>query len=160
MRKHLIGIIGLALLLIGLFGVLVLSLLPPQIGLFGQFGSNGQKIFFAGVGRSGAIPRVGGATMMMSAGGCANCHGSTGRGGRVPIMMGGIIDVPDIRYSTLTSPHTDDGEQMPAWTEAQIARAIHEGVEPNGDTLKPYMPRWDMDDADMKDLIGYLKELK
>jgi len=74
--------------------------------------------------------------------------------------MGGIINVPDIRYSKLTSPHTEEDETMPAWTNGDIARAVREGVEPNGETMNSYMPRWDMTDGDMKDLIAYLKELK
>lgn len=160
MHRHWIGIVGLAFLLVGLGGALLLAGLSPQTGLFGQFRSNGESIYFTGVGRSGAIPRVGGVGMMMSSGGCVTCHGSTGRGGRLPVMMAGVIRVPDIRYSTLTSPHEEPGEETPAWTEAQIARAIREGVEPSGETMNPYMPLWDMDDADMKDLIGYLKELK
>lgn len=159
MRRHLIGIIGLVLFLVGLIGVLVLSLLPLRVGQLGRFRSNGQRIYFTGAGRSGTIPRAGGA-MMMSSGGCVSCHGPTGRGGRVSIMMGRVINIPDVRYLALTSPHKENGENIPGWTEAQIARAIREGIEPNGGKMNPYMPRWGMDDADMNGLIGYLKELR
>jgi len=62
---------------------------------------------------------------------------------------------PDIRYSTLTGPH----EASAGWTDAQIARAVREGVEPDGEELDPMMPRWDMDETDMRDIINYLKEL-
>jgi cytochrome c oxidase subunit 2 len=158
LRKHLIGIIGLGLLAVGLVGLLVVGSVGVQGGLLGQFRSNGERIYFTGVGRSGPIPRVGGA-MMSAGGGCVSCHGPTGRGGRIGVMMGGIISVPDIRYSKLTSAHTEE-EAMPAWTNGDIARAVREGVEPNGESMNSYMPRWKMTDADMRDLIGYLKELK
>jgi mono/diheme cytochrome c family protein len=69
------------------------------------------------------------------------------------------VEVPDIRYTSLTSPHTEDDPPMPAWTDADIARAIREGVEPDGESLDSFMPRWDMSDADIRDVIAYLKEL-
>lgn len=188
MRRHLIGVIGIVLLVVGLLGVAAVAVVAslsrttspstvPYGGMMGRgypgnlatgtpggtnlgYTTPGQQIYFTGIGHGGQlIPRQGGLGMM-GAGGCANCHGPDGRGGRVAVMMGGGIEVPDIRYSTLTSPRSDEGTTEPAWTEAEIATAIRDGREPNGKSLKAYMPRWQMDDQDMADTIAYLKELK
>ena len=74
-------------------------------------------------------------------------------------MMFGTVDIPDIRYSTLTSARSDAGTTVPAWTESDIAHAIRDGVEPNGQPLKAPMPRWDMTDTQLSAVIGYMKEL-
>src|SRR5450759_5948798 len=139
---------------------------------FGGFTSNGERIYHTGVGHSGAIsrqwnPPTGfGGGMMGGRGtagrfagmGCVTCHRADGRGGRIG-MMGTTIDVPDVRYSTLTSPSEATSGTVPGWTETEIADAIRNGVEPGGKRLDPFMPRWDMDATDMKDTIDYLKEL-
>lgn len=129
----------------------------------GTFSSAGQRIYYTGADAGGPISRtITGGGMMgiggMGASACVDCHGEDGRGGRVGTMFGGI-DIPDIRYSTLTAAHTDAGASAPGWTDADIARAIRDGVEPNGESLKPPMPRWAMTDADLDDVIAYLKEL-
>ena len=36
---------------------------------------------------------------------------------------------------------------------------IRDGLEPNGQSLKAPIPRWDMADAQLNDVIAYLKEL-
>ncbi len=74
-------------------------------------------------------------------------------------MMFGTVDIPDIRYSALSTPRTEDGTTVPGWSDADIARAIRDGVEPNGQPLKVPMPRWTMSDAELQDTIAYLKEL-
>jgi hypothetical protein len=45
------------------------------------------------------------------------------------------------------------------YTDASLARVIREGVGPNGRTLSDLMPRFNLDDAAMADLISYLKQL-
>jgi mono/diheme cytochrome c family protein len=126
----------------------------------GAYSSNGEQIFFSGVGHNGLIGRS--ATFgpgMMGGTGCASCHGADGAGGQF-VMMRRTYDAPDITYAALTAPHTShEGDSEPAWTESDIRAAIRDGIEPSGDTLDPIMPRWNMDDQDMADLIGYLKEL-
>jgi len=74
-------------------------------------------------------------------------------------MMDGTVDIPDIRYSTLTTARVEASTAVLAWTDADIARAIRDGVEPDGQPLKAPMPRWSMTAADMADVIAYLKEL-
>ena len=131
------------------------------------FASNGERIYYSGVGHNGPIsvawqyqsgfPGMMGQGMMGRIG-CVMCHGSDGRG-RTFRMMGPVIEVPDIRYATLTSPHQETTGTTPGWTDAQIATAVRRGFEPNGKALDTFMPKWGMDDADMRDVLDYLKEL-
>jgi cytochrome c oxidase subunit 2 len=155
-------LIAAAILLgIGAIGVIVVTLSAGPGG-GASFASNGQRIYYTGADAIGPIPRtVAGSAMgfgMMGDSACVGCHGEDGRGGRLGMMFG-ALDIPDIRYSALTSPRTEEGTSTPAWTESDIARAIRDGVEPNGQALKAPMPRWAMSDADLADVIAYLKEL-
>lgn len=134
------------------------------------FTSDGQRIYYTGVGGNGPIaiewdPGFGLGGMMGRRGrrgfvpmGCVRCHREDGRGGPLG-MMGAGVNVPDIRYKTLTSEREENGETVEPWDDEDIARAVRDGVEPNGDRLNPLMPRWEMDDTDMSDTIDYLKEL-
>jgi len=74
-------------------------------------------------------------------------------------MMFGAVEIPDIRHAVLTSTRSQDGTTVPAWTDDDIARAIRDGGEPDGQRLEAPMPRWDMTDAQSNDVIAYLKEL-
>jgi mono/diheme cytochrome c family protein len=96
---------------------------------------------------------------------CASCHGSDGEGG-VHWMHMQRMDAPDIRWSTLASEahgghsggdeHSDDET---AYDEASFARALAAGIAPAGATLSSEMPRWRIEDADLLDLIDFLKSL-
>jgi cytochrome c oxidase subunit 2 len=83
-----------------------------------------------------------------------------------------VIDAPDIRWSTLTEAghdeHGDEEEdhaeereetEHPAFTEETFKRAVTKGVEPDGEPLDEAMPRWNMSDQDLEDLIAYLKQI-
>lgn len=122
-----------------------------------DFSSVGERIWWAGVGAGGPVPRepAFGPAMM---GGCAVCHGEDGRGSRF-VMMGREFDAPDIRPSRLMQPHEEDGRTAEAWTEDDIARAVREGVEPNGERLEDTMPRWDISDADLEALLTHMRGL-
>ncbi|MFQ5741480.1 MAG: c-type cytochrome, partial [Acidobacteriota bacterium] len=98
--------------------------------------------------------------LAMHGGGCVNCHGVHGRGG-VPVPMGTKLP-PDIRYKLLTEkePHAHGaGEGHPVYTDELIKRAITQGLNPVGKPLDSTMPRWQMTDEDLSDLIAYLKTL-
>jgi len=45
------------------------------------------------------------------------------------------------------------------WTDDQLARAIREGIGPDGRRLDYLMPRFRIDDSAMASLIGYMKQL-
>ncbi len=105
---------------------------------------------------------------------CASCHGPDGRGGRLLAM--GTVETPDIRYQTLIgagedseahADETDDQttqEQADAhahapYTDPLILRAITQGLNPAGESLNPFMPRWSMAEEDLEQLIDFLKTL-
>lgn len=161
-RKTLIW--GITLTVLGLAGFAVAWGTTLYSAGEAGFSSNGQRIYYTGLGAAGTpIPRtIAGAGMMrlgmMGSVTCVDCHGEDGRGGNLGMMFG-IVEIPDVRYSALTSIRSEDGTTVPAWTDSDIARAIRDGVEPDGRRLQTPMPRFDMTDAEIDDVIAYLKEL-
>jgi len=174
MNRRWLWIIGIAIV-VGLVLVVVFSFLwfalpmtsfgnRPVNFFAGQYESNGERIYFTATSNSGhpitaqmtGMHRMGG---MMA---CVTCHGSDGRGGPVTMMMG-TFEAPDIRYHTLTeTDHDESGEEHeehPPYTDATIKQAITQGIDPAGDPLTWPMPRWQMSDQDLNDLIAYLKTL-
>ena len=72
---------------------------------------------------------------------------------------------PDICYHVLTDEHHHDDDhsdedEHPAYSHETIKRAIAEGLDPAGNALDPEMPRWQMADEDMENLLEYLKILE
>jgi mono/diheme cytochrome c family protein len=127
-----------------------------------EYRSNGAQIYFTATSRRGT-PVTSDFRMGMMGGGrvaCVTCHGPDGRGGPVRMMMR-AFDAPDIRYETLTSEEhrEEDEHEHEPWTDETIKRAITEGVEPNGKPLDWQMPRWTMSEADLDDLLEFLKRL-
>jgi cytochrome c oxidase subunit 2 len=145
---------ALALIVIGALGLIAIGGLTRP-----QFRSNGEQIYFTATSQRGSLitadmgmgPMVG----MMA---CANCHGPDGRGGRVRMMMGSFV-APDIRYKTLTAAEHAEGEEHPPYTDETIKRAITQGIDPAGKPLDWPMPRWTMTEADLEDLLAFLKTL-
>lgn len=84
---------------------------------------------------------------------CAQCHGAGGEGI-------GIV-APAVRWQSLTDPagHRHERRQHDPFNAITVARAIREGIDPAGNDLEATMPRYDMTDADMADLIAYLKRV-
>jgi len=101
---------------------------------------------------------------------CVQCHRRSGLG-----MVEGKIVIPPISGRLLFRPGQrifrdspmHEGEthllptppDRPAYDEATLERAIREGVGANGHPLDYLMPRYDLDDAAMGDLIAYLRHL-
>jgi cytochrome c oxidase subunit 2 len=114
-----------------------------------NFQSNGERIYYTGINENGErIPFTGGPTWLMNHGGsCVNCHGRDGKGGFVPMMCN--KQAPDIRYSEMTEEGMSEEEIKTA-----ITKGVHEGEE-----LNWCMPRWQMSEEDLNDIIAYLKEL-
>ncbi len=96
---------------------------------------------------------------------CASCHGADGRGG-IHTMHMQVMDAPDIRWSTLSSgdhgDHDEDGQEEhgeAAYDRDDFFRAVRDGIEPSGHMLSNDMPRWNMSDEDMEDLLHFLETL-
>lgn len=155
-RAFLVG--GVVSLVIGIVGLLLLASgilaggRPPNTAE-----GRGEWIFRTGTDLTTGqpIPRTGG---MMMATGCAACHGTNGQGLRTPMFVS-----PNVAYRNLTDPAgmlEPDGSRGPTYTEAQIKRAITQGIDAEGQPLAWPMPRWQMTDQEMNDLLAYLKTLQ
>jgi len=137
---------------------------------YNQFTSNGEQIYFTAVNERGQRIRYSGGSnfggMMMGMGSnlaCVSCHAADGRGG-VHRMHMEVMDAPDIRFSALTDEgdeHGDDehGDEHGEYDLDAFRLAVVEGKHPNGEALSREMPRWRMDDQDLKELFEYLKTL-
>ena len=124
-----------------------------------SFLPNGERIYYIGISASGRpIGKYGGPMWLnMRGGSCVSCHGEDGRGG-APVLMGSAIP-PDISYFALTDAHQGPGNEHShqPYSEELIKRAIVKGINAEGKPLNSTMPRWQMSDGDLKDLIEYLK---
>jgi len=130
----------------------------------GRYASNGERIYLTGTSANGRISYSGGGfgSGMMGGGqlACADCHGPDARGGR-HVMHMAVMDAPDIRWSTLSEAEHGDGEMdHPPYDAETFKRAVTQGLEPDGSWLDPAMPRWQMSDKDLEDLLEFLKSLK
>ncbi|MBU0496183.1 MAG: cytochrome c [Chloroflexi bacterium] len=157
-----VGLVGVCLVAICVIpGIVIPGLTGYPTGPgAGTFTSNGQRIYFTATSARGTpITASGGSAGMGMMGrlACATCHGADGRGGPVRMMMYSV-DVPDIRHQTLTSEDPAGMEHAP-YTDETIKQAITQGVEPNGQSLDPFMPRWSMSEQDLNDLLAFLKTL-
>lgn len=127
----------------------------------GSFTSNGERIYYTATSDRGEEITFSGGPMWlrMHGGSCVTCHGEDGKGG-IEVPMTSKVS-PDIRYDTLTSSMhmTHDGEEHPPYTDTLIKRAITRGVDPAGNRLDWVMPRWQMSESDLDDLVSYLKTL-
>jgi mono/diheme cytochrome c family protein len=125
-----------------------------------EYQSNGERIYLTAESSSGKpITRIGG-FMMMHRIACVTCHGEDGEGGRIVLMMW-AIDTPDITWHHLTEEeHGDEAEGHPPYTEESLKRAITEGIEPDGEYLDEFMPRWQIAEEDLNDLVEHIKTLE
>lgn len=129
----------------------------------------GEQIYLTGRLASGAPltgERDSGGSTSGGDGACVNCHRPSGLG-----MAEGRIVIPPITSRYLFNPGvliTSDTEShhfaptptgREAYTDATLARAIREGIGPDGRKLGYLMPRYNLDDGTMGSLISYLKML-
>jgi mono/diheme cytochrome c family protein len=95
-------------------------------------------------------------------GACGNCHTPMGPQGPVAdrILAGGtVFDEPPFRAvapNITPDPETGIGR----WTDAQLARAIREGIRPDGSLIGPPMPMTlyrGLSDQDLTAIVAYLR---
>lgn len=126
---------------------------------------NGARIYFTGIsGRDGPVAYTGGPEfggMMMGMMNfrltCASCHGPEGRGG-IHTMHMYLMKAPDIRYAALDAMPEMRGRGHPYGLQ-DFRTAVADGRHPDGERLKRDMPRWQMSDADFRDLFAFVKKL-
>ena len=54
----------------------------------------------------------------------------------------------------------EEHEEHPPYTEETLKRAITQGLNPAGEPLEELMPRWQMSEQDLDDLVDFIKTLK
>jgi hypothetical protein len=97
---------------------------------------------------------------------CANCHRRSGYGsieGTIvipPIIGPYLFRPPGDLVRDLSVPHFPGYRaSRPPYDSATLARAIREGIGPDGRVLNPLMPRFDLDAASMAALEDHLRGL-
>ncbi len=104
--------------------------------------SNGERIFKTGTNARGeSVPN----SMMTGMGGCVMCHGADAHGGQ---MMG--REEPCNTFKCLSAK---------GYSMELIKRAITQGIGADGRQLDLMMPRWQLSDSDLNDVVTYLKVL-
>lgn len=120
-----------------------------------SYKSNGERIYLTGENETGErisssmMPSGTSMTQMMKMG-CVNCHGIKGKGGLL---------FPDgkTKSANITWEHLQDHD--PPYNAEAIKKAVTKGIEPDGEKLSNFMPRWEMSEQDLQDLTDYLKTL-
>ena len=85
---------------------------------------------------------------------CSNCHGSNGEG----TVEGGVAP-PAIRWRDLLAPARSPltNRARIAYDRTSLGRAITDGVDPSGAPLHPGMPRYQLSNTQLDELIAYLE---
>ena len=111
-----------------------------------------------------ADPVARGRYLVESIAGCGNCHTQKGPQGDLPGMnlAGGQV-IEEQPFRAVASNITPDAETgIGRWTDAQIARAIREGIRPDGRIIGPPMPfelYRGIADSDLAAMVAYLRSV-
>jgi mono/diheme cytochrome c family protein len=106
-----------------------------------------------------------GTYLMQSIVACGNCHTPKGPNGEIPGMelAGGFKfdEPPFTAYASNITPDKETG--IGNWTDAQLIKAIREGIRPDGSIIGPPMPivlYRGLSDNDAKAIVAYLRNIK
>jgi mono/diheme cytochrome c family protein len=95
--------------------------------------------------------------------GCGNCHTPMGPEGFImdQELAGRLVDdIPDV--FTAVAPNITPGGRVAEWSDAELARAIREGIRPDGSLIGPPMPYAmyrGLGDADLAAIVAFLRTL-
>ena len=117
--------------------------------------SVGERIYFTGTGARGRrIPYRGGSMgWRLRGAGCADCHGADRRGGK-RMMPEFWRRAPPITPPALFAQGSV--ERAAYDPRSSLRQAIRDGIGRDGQTLAYEMPRWEMSDLELSELIFYL----
>lgn len=111
-----------------------------------------------------ADPVARGRYLVESIAGCGNCHTPKGPQGDLPglALAGGQVfdEAPFLAVASNITPDPETG--IGRWTDAQIARAIREGIRPDGRIIGPPMPielYRGISDNDLAAMVAYLRSV-
>lgn len=119
----------------------------------------GRQIFEKGTSTSGTdiIALMSGIEIPASVLPCAGCHGMDGKGKR----EGGVTP-SNITWHALKTDYEGirkSGRMHAPYTIKTLKRAITMGLDPKGNKLHNAMPKYQMSQQDMSDLLAYIKVL-
>jgi ABC-type branched-subunit amino acid transport system substrate-binding protein len=148
---------------IGLTIVIILAgIMPAHSAELSEQALRGKRIYVGGESESGtpinALVARGGTSISASILPCVGCHGDDGKGR----PEGGVVP-PDITWNKLTASYGHEhayGRSHPAFDERSVAAAIIAGIDPANNALDAAMPKYDISEADMADLIVYLQHIE
>jgi hypothetical protein len=148
----------------------VFALLPALAAAKTPGGATaGEALYLDGVLQSGGAleaTRDSGGIASGRAAACVNCHRHSGLG-----MTEGSVPIPPIAGTYLYQPKIPDRTQAALtyvsnaranrdpYTDVLLARVIRQGLDSEGRPLNVLMPHYQIGDADMANLIAYLKTL-
>jgi mono/diheme cytochrome c family protein len=113
--------------------------------------ANGASIYQKGADLQGRmIPLSGGPEWLLTkGGGCAACHGEDGRGGKP--VEGLTIVPPNVSKAV--------NRGIGGMSKEEFANLLKWGELPNGKALSHEMPRFDVPDDEVSDLLDYIRQL-
>ncbi len=103
-----------------------------------------------------------GAYLVQGPMGCGNCHTPMGPDGFIEDqeLAGRLVDANDA--FTAIAPNITPAGLVGDWTDAELARAIREGLRPDGSVIGPPMPfamYRGLGDDDLMSVVAYLRTL-
>jgi mono/diheme cytochrome c family protein len=105
-------------------------------------------------------PEERGAYLVEGPAGCGNCHTPLGpQGPDMSANLGGRV-VEQSAAFTAIAPNLTPGSRIAGWTDAELARAIREGIRPDGSVIGPPMPfafYRNLSDGDLAAIVAYLR---
>lgn len=114
-------------------------------------------------GAAAAAPTVErGEYLVRGIAGCGNCHTPIGPGGFVmeQELAGRLVE--DVEQFTAYAPNITPAGRIAGWTDAELARAIREGIRPDGSLIGPPMPFTmyrGLSDDDVISIVAFLRTL-
>lgn len=118
----------------------------------GEAADSGARLYTQGIGMLPVSARIAGGRIEVAGRlfPCVNCHKADGLG-----ASEGGLKPRDVTWPTLTNPPGAGGRGYNADT---LARAITEGLDPDGQPLAAGMPRYHLDAPDLAALLAYLRQ--
>ena len=95
--------------------------------------------------------------------GCGNCHAAAGPEGPKPFdaLVGRMVE--ETPAFTAWAPNLTPASRIADWSDPELARAIREGIRPDGSVIGPPMPfsaYRGISDDDLAALVAYLRSLE
>ncbi len=123
----------------------------------------GATLFFSLSGAAAAEPSLERGTYLVEGpAACGNCHSPMGPDGPVPGMeLGGRL-VEELDVFTAIAPNITPGGAVADWSDAELVRAIREGIRPDGSVIGPPMPIGlyrGLSDDDVQSMVMYLRQV-